>query len=352
MKDIYIKNFSGHSLAKTSLIQNGNTMFVRKEVSDTDELGIAKLEKQYQWLSDIFESFPATFPRVLSSRKDKAYFAYHMEYSPWQSLSDLVRFGHIDAHNAQNIISSVASFCFENLFYARTSSIPHKNYIFSEIILKLKKRIEKSELISKEFKEFNEAPIFCFNGRTIRNSRQVFDSFQDRNVLKQLKPQMLGCVHGDLTFANILTDGKAFLLIDPRGEGADSYFYDIGKLYQSMACDLEGMLRKEHEVMIKQNGLVHSFSKSQNNPPMNEDEFFSFWKEKPYISAEPNWKAKILFFAAAHFIGAVPFRLYAKDLETAILFYVQGLDLLERVIRDITIQNEQVRKSRIIQEAV
>lgn len=186
--------------------------------------------------------------------------------------------------------------------------------------------------MSDAFREFSDNPEFEFNGLRMRNPKQLLQMLSEEKWVDRFSPKLLGYTHGDLTFGNILVDGDSFVLIDPQGEEYNSLFYDLAKVYQSSSRSFELLLKGEITAKIEGNKInsipKSSYARNQTNP----ETLFGFLESFPAIINEPFWKDKIFFFAAAHYIGAVPFRLNDGGLSSGVLAYLFGAALLEKVI--------------------
>lgn len=329
----FIKELVGHSLAKTYLIEKDGKLLVRKRAEVVGGLGAEKLEAQYLWLKNLPRNFKDKFPEVVSFEKRNGYFSYDMEYYELPSLGDLFHSGLIGPEETYNLLEKIFFYCFNKLFQSR--AVPGtQNYLEEKILSKLEKRIEMSQHISKDFNEFNKNKIFWFNGKKVRNFRAILEILRGKKFHDVLNPTLLGTVHGDLTFSNVLTDGTRFILIDPQGEDCHAVFYDLAKTYQSMVKNLEPLMDGKIDIELHKNVATSSYlEKGTEISQSYEKGFYDLVETRAVIvSTERYWREKTLFFAGAHFIGAVPFRLNDGGIETGALAYLTGLELLETLI--------------------
>lgn len=327
----YLEKFEGHSLATTTLIEKNGHLMVRKEASGNQALAIPKLQEQFEWMQNLPAQFSRFFPKVEASHTGHEYFSYDMKYYPLPSLADLFHSGLFDEADLLKLLKKIVAFITNELFQYHIQPAP-KDFLSTEGIPKLLHRITEAEKMSPEFAAFNKHAVFEFNGKKIRNGTALLRSFSEKNRQRRFTPEKLGFVHGDLTFGNILTNGKRFVLIDPRGDQYNTLFYDLAKLYQSMVCLLEPLMKGAFRVTIKGKVVNATFKQNYPRQRINPRVFFDFLSTYPLIAKEPYWQEKILFFAAAHFIGAVPFRLNDGGFPVAVHAYLSGLEILESLL--------------------
>jgi hypothetical protein len=327
----YLEQFEGHSLATTTLIEKNGQLLVRKEAAGTQALAIPKLQEQCEWMQNLPSQFRRFFPKIIAAHTGHEYFSYDMRYHPLPSLADLFHSGLFDKTDLLQLLEKIIAFTAHNFFPHQTQSVP-KDFFLTEGVQKLLKRIAEAEKMSPEFAKFNKHAFFTFNEKKVRSGSALLRFFSEKTWQHRLTPEILGFTHGDLTFGNILTNGKTFVLIDPRGDQYNTLFYDLAKLYQSMVCSLEPVMNGAFRVTIKGNQVNTAFKKNHPGQNLSSEVFFDFLSAYPVITKEPHWKEKILFFAAAHFIGAVPFRLNDGGFPVATHAYLCGLEILESLL--------------------
>ncbi len=329
---LYIKQFNGHSKATTSLIEKDSVLRVRKEVRGRSVDELFSLERQFNWLQKLPAQSQPYFPKVFDYYKSSLYFSYDMSFYNLPSLSDLWLSGLVSYDELLVILSDVLSIYFQSV-YPASDEPSHDGHVLDFIRNTTLPRISQTEDMSDEFKRFNSYDTFLLNGQRIRNARYILTKILQNH--KAFEPVSFGRAHGDLSLANILSDSKQIILIDPRGDTHNTYLYDLGKLYTSCIELWEVIKEKEIDIRIHQNSLTSNVSSSTNavvDQEKQEELLWNFFEKHIPIEKEPKWKDKILLFAGLQLIGNCTFTLHRRGLKYTILTYLTGLKILERLL--------------------
>jgi hypothetical protein len=320
------KEFKGGSMARTFLIQKENDRVVRKVASMKDGLGAEKLMSQWRWLFEFDEKdlFPAVDFCVIT--KDLLY--YDMEYIELDSFRDyIIKEDDLDGMILHDILiagSKIATPILGSYDGGKSTYIKDKH---------LKKMVERCKgLAPYDFYKLDEIYI---NGKLYKNLHKLIEEIiNDNELMELLKPKCWFRSHGDFTFQNILADEFEVKVIDPRGEGSDSIYYDISKLYQS--CHGKYDLLYEGNYTAWTDGRTDTINyKIHNNVEKFNGVFKALRTLIPdyYELHDEHWELITKFFEASHFISMTPFRLKENGTITAICYAI-GIQILNEVLEE------------------
>lgn len=328
----YLKQFKGGSMAKTFLIKKGENLYVRKEVEDESSLGLKKLEKQVDWILELEDEVAEIFPKVIEKNFGEKFGYYDMTYHQMPSFKDyLIEKGEVD-DDIKRILSEIISYC---------SKIANKEYDTQKDKLSyvekshFNKMIERCEIVAKQsgiFKAFFNAPSLYINGKKYLNVKQIIDEIKkDTELMKLLTPKKWYRSHGDFTFQNILTDGKEFKIIDPRGEGEDTLYYDLSKLFQSCNAKYDLFFEGNYDCQFSLNDYSINY-KIKEYEQLFDEVLDYIKKEIPKtFSLDKNWEIATLFYEGSHMVAMAPFR-YEESLEFTLVAYAIGVKILNEVL--------------------
>lgn len=329
----YIKQFKGGSMAKTFLIVKDGKMYVRKEVGDKSGLGLNKLEKQADWILDLEPEVAETFPKITTKDFGSDFGYYDMTYHDMPSFRDyLIETGEVN-DDIRRIIKEIIAYGAKIASKEEESTKSNDVYIIKSHIDKMEQRcgiVAEKDEIFKRF--FLNSPTIRVNGELCFNYYPIRDLILKRfDLLDALKPKKWHRSHGDFTFQNILTDGKNFKIIDPRGEGEDSLFYDISKLFQSCVGKYDLFTEGNYSVDYSLNDYSINYEIKKHEALF--DEVFEVIREEipKAFDLEEEWEIIALFYEASHFIAMAPFR-YKENLSFALACYAIGVKKLNEVL--------------------
>lgn len=228
-------------------------------------------------------------------------------------------------------LNKLDSFREENNYYLhrasyRINSIAQNRYKIDFVTLgefSFGKLLKQNSIIINN-KEYINAPKLV----NIINGRSDF-----REYLRVKKNNF--CVHGDLTFLNMLYDSEnsKFVLIDPRGHyGLWDYHYDLGKLLFTLN-GFGNIIESRYSVSQNASGdfELHLSDITEAGSPVNtvKELIINYFKTNVHMKAlthdDENWLDKVDLAAATHFLADIPYRLFIdKSPKNAFACYLAG----------------------------
>lgn len=328
----YIKQFKGGSMAKTFLIEKNEELFVRKEVEDKSGLGLDKLEKQADWILSLESEVSKSFPDIVEKDFGTDFGYYDMTFHDMPSFRDyLIEVGEVN-DDIRRIIKEIVDYGAKISIKEEDNGKNKANYVFQSHIDKMYQRCEMVTHQNEVFHSFFHAPKLLINGELCLNYFQVVGLIQKKiELMEILSPKKWHRSHGDFTFQNVLTDGKNFKIIDPRGEGEDSVYYDLSKLFQSSNSKYDLFTEGNYDVNYSLNDYSIDYEIKKHESLF--DEVFEVLKEEipKAFSLEKEWEMITLFYEASHMIAMAPFR-YEENLEFTLACYAIGVKQLNDVL--------------------
>jgi hypothetical protein len=334
LKAKIIKQFKGGSMAETFFIVKDKQAYVRKIVNtkNNDILGLEKLKNQFEWMK-IFNYYSpeSIFPQVnlFVIEKDKAY--YDMEYLDMPTLKDTFiekDLEHFHLEALSNMVALGAKIALESETYDGNKD----TYIKEKHLDKMVERCEKI----KDHSLFEE-DYLIINGRKLKNLRLLIEEISnDQDFLNFLRPEKWYRSHGDFTFQNVLSDGWDMKVIDPRGEGPDSIYYDISKIFQS--CHGKYDLIYDGNYIVNSDYFFEEYHRVDYFIRGNVEKFNTLYEMAQivipqYYDVGLNWEIAAKFFEASHFISMVPFRL-KENFDSMQICYCIGIEILNQVMEE------------------
>jgi len=331
----YLADFIGNSFAKVSLICKNKKLFVCKEVKGDSSLGTDKLRKQVEWIINLSPRVKKFFPEIVDHKFEKNLVSYTMEFLKLPTLREVIINSYMDLPEIVLIFNKICNFIFKDFFESKKSKVrPH--YIRDEHLKKMNSRLESTIKENDFLKKLMKQKEVYVNGRKLINYPQIYKKLiNDKAFIKTLTPKRLGCIHGDLTFNNILSDGKNFYFIDPRGEGQDDIFYDVGKLLQSSNGKYDLIEKGLFKADYSHNSINFKITQKENETLYNliDAELWKIFESNKNITETKDWRLKALFFETSMFISLLPFRQRVNPVSTIVCYGV-GLNLLNEVYQE------------------
>jgi hypothetical protein len=179
-----------------------------------------KIINEYHWFKNLPENLKIFTPRVNNLKTQNSYASYDIEYKPLPTLSELFTFGNIPIWKWKHIFDN--SFNLLNKFKEHhPTSLDKKQVLSSLYITKTKKRLEQIKSPKK-----TDIVHFC---------DLALSKIKEEDII-------LGVMHGDFCFSNLLWDSRSekIILIDPRG-AIDSENL-IPQIYGDIVYDLAKFL--------------------------------------------------------------------------------------------------------------
>jgi hypothetical protein len=313
-----LKRLYGSSAASVYLIEQNNTVFIRKYIKKTADMWIhyENLRRQLEDLRRFDFYWKGCCPKILSVYENNEEFYFDMEY-----LQDYIQVSLLEPTEQIKVVTNLFSKLFKEVYCFSKNingSIWISNYIKNKIIPKLDEIQEFDEL----FYTIVNSISFTINSKSVKGLRYLFESLN----LEQYSPSTIECIHGDLTLENILiqTSTSDIKFIDHGGSSyMDSYYLDLGKVFQSIFAKYEKWTSQEHlfECLDKDTYKLNSFNLEINFttvlPILLE---FSNHLNEPVEAIFD----KGVFYMNTHLIRAIPY-LYKKNKDLA--FYAALLSV-------------------------
>lgn len=325
-----INEFKGGSMARTFLVKKNDSYFVRKIVNNSQNgLGSEKLFKQWEWIYEVGRECRGIFPEVsfFVYTKDVCY--YDMEFINYPTLRDILIF------NEETIDTTILHKFLEcGSIIAQPLNIEppsDDSYIMDKHI---KKMIERCKDISEY--DFYKQDKLVINGKEYMNLKPLLEEIKnDSLLLEYLRPKRWYLSHGDFTFQNVLTDLIDIKIIDPRGEGPDSIYYDISKIYQSCHGKYDLLYDGNYEAEYIE-GKVPRVNYVIYDHVDKFDIIFKIMRElipQYYQLEDKHWEMIAKFYEASHFISMTPFRL-KENQQITVICYAIGIQILNEFMEE------------------
>lgn len=327
-----LNEFNGGSMARTFLIEKNGMKYVRK-IAETgrNNLGAKKLKNQWEWLMDFNNEEVGVFPDVSFMVMTKDYSYYDMDYINMPTYRDVLLDGR---HFDPELLKDILAFG-QEIAKPLNEFTPKEwadNYIMDQHLNKMLLRTKDLQVY-----DFYTGKTVMINDKEYKNLVPILREISDdEELMKYLKPKRRHRSHGDFTFQNVLTDEIDCYIIDPRGEGPDSIYYDISKLFQSCHGKYDLMLPGNFRVW--NDGFTNVINYEFKDTGLNVlfDEIYEELIEQiphNYEVEHEDWVSVTKFFEASHFISMVPFRLKENG-ENTLLCYAKGIELLNEFMED------------------
>jgi nucleoside-diphosphate-sugar epimerase len=353
-----VQSMFGSSSAQVLLLKNKETnkVFIRKIAMrrGVEGNGYPKLRSEHDFLIRVRRDHPklsALYPAVIHSRNYGDAFALDYEYieggiNAYKTLTT----GLLTPDSFMDRFKRLFSQAIENGYLERTVKVTKsdalregQNFYLHRAEYRLKgleqNRYAVDFMTAHGFsfgKILNQKTI-SINGTTYLNTRTIIRELdKKRDLLEKLGVEKNHfCVHGDLTFLNMLYDKAkdAFTFIDPRGHyGLWDSYYDMGKLLftlQGFGNIVESSYTMEQDVSGNFSITLSDLQSSQSPVPQVEKKLLSYFETDStvakLIEGDPYWKQKVKLAAATHFIADIPYRLFIdKSPKNAFVCYLLG----------------------------
>lgn len=309
-----LKEFEGNSFAKTYLLKNKDTVFVRKHITkNADNLvHCKKLRRQADDLERLSFYSPRITPKVLQIVENEFEIYYDMEYLQNHTRLDEVA-------NYENVRSTLRKM--ESDLYCIKKDVEGMDWLTEFMHKKLYAKFGMYQK-DKTLDWLVNAKSVWINGKKYKGLRSLLESVNHRYV----KPNFLCPVHGDFTFENIMikhdhytellgdsNDTLDVKLIDmDGGDYLDAPELDLGKMCQSVMANYKDWRSLDDK------DLIFGIDDSKNTIQC-VNTYFSF--DVDYVTKMlDKWRdilnentegvlMKGMFYMATYFIRFVPFRL-------------------------------------------
>lgn len=338
-----VEEFRGGSMAKTFLIEKNDELFVRKIAENSEDgLGAEKLMEQWRWIVEFNIQCPDILPDVnfFVLGQDNCY--YDMQYFDMIQLREALLEHDEEPELIDQLIQTTVRI---GGLIAQPSTI-YQNSMSDYIEQKhLQKMIERCKSISHL--GIGTTEYISVNGHKLKNVGLIIaEILKDKDLYELLSPKQWYLSHGDFTLQNILTDGQFVKIIDPRGEGPDSLYYDISKLYQSCHGKYDLLTENNFECKYNLKSTIPSIRYKIFSHVEEMDKIFK--KIKMLIPVfykidDPRWDLIARFFEGSHFISMMPFRIKESE-ELALTCYGIGVTILNDVLEEWQVVKRQYQR--------
>lgn len=353
-----VKSMFGSSSAQVLLLKKkgSENIFIRKIAMrrGVEGNGYPKLRSEHDYLIRIRKNFPKLYelyPAVLNSRNYETAFSLDYEYieggiSTYKALST----GLVTPVKFMDYFSRLFSNAIYDGYLNKTFRIKKsdalregQNFYLHRAEYRLKgleqNRFAIDFMTSQgfSFSKILNSRTIKVNGREYLNTRTIMREVNKNkkylDILAVEKSHF--CVHGDLTFLNMLFDknNNRFKLIDPRGHyGLWDSYYDMGKLLFTLQ-GFGNVVENQYTISQSSDGDfiidLSDLANEQLPVPQVEKLFMRYLATDPVVALliekDPHWELKIRLAAATHFIADIPYRLFIdKSPKNAFVCYLLG----------------------------
>ena len=320
-----VKVLKGNSFAKTYLINDGESLLVRKQIIKDKETTIhyQKLKRQVEDLNRLGFMWEKSTPKIIRTEDNPYEFYYDMEY-----LNGYVPISNLTTPEQSQIIPVLLTKMNEYI-YSFKKEIEGLSWLQKHLDLKIYPKLKKYEL-NKYLQPLINNEEIVINGEVYCGLRNILS----RIDLKVLKPKHLRPIHGDFTLENILiSPDKDLKLIDmDSSDYIDAAELDLGKMCQSVLSRYSEWKEKENIITTVDFNSIVCDGKYFNNEGKHLDLVLDQWS---YILREDldTTFMKGAFYMALYFIRFVPFRLEISK-EHGMFALVMAIVWLNRVLKE------------------
>ena len=313
-------------------LNNGRRKIIREAKQ------IISLKKHYP------EQLGPILPDVLNSWQSNWYGAIELPFYEGQSFANYLR-THTTKETLEQLTPIVtATIKAYKLSYARSTS---NTFLDEKLIARARFRIRYTKRGDDILQNMLLLKKIVINGVAYENPAQIIEKItRDQTVIDSLKSRYLSdCVHGDLNLANVFLTPYGLRFIDLRGSRQKwDMFYDLAKMIFTAGYDR--ICHFEFEPQLEADGSYTLSYADANNDVHNKWETVESSLETIYthtpefkqiIENEPNWRLKLRFMHAVHYIADAACRVEAgSPLNQAFASYMMGTIFLNRVFNDLT----------------
>ena len=332
-----VKRFRGGSMAETLLLEVDKKLFIRKRVSKQSNLstGFVKLRQQYRALERFSKLADNLVPTLYSEHEDSLEYFYDMEYLPGYRM-----FHECPQEQQSTMLDKLLSTLQERIYSQRNHNACGEQWLEDHLTTKI---YPKLELLQKNtiLSQFVIGTPVILDGAPLYSIMESLRVLMSRAVVKRFTPRFLSINHGDLTYSNILFEGREMRIIDM--DAGSSYFeapeLDLGKLLQSI-------IGRYEEWENIPGSLVTEVSKAQFEQVLQlakpNDETVKIvlnrWAEILECSTDSAYE-RGLFYLGLHFIRMIPYRIRVSD-EQALYAMVNAAKCLDMLAKNIKGQSK------------
>lgn len=258
-----------------------------------------KVVAESNWFTRSPLSMRHYMPKYISSRMEGSKYSYSIEYLPCLPLNELYVHGRQTIVFWNKIFSKfIRYFSDAKIAYKESDMEGVSKFALNEELF-INKTLERVNLFSTDFGfDLSADNIFC--GRVLPSVQQIIQ--ETTECVLSIK-NVIGFLHGDLCFSNVLYDSRSesIKLIDPRGideSGSEmlygSIVYDFAKLSHSVIGLYDFIIANQYEL----SGDQHVFNFEIFTPQGVEEIQLLFFKRLSIldVSSRDFYAINILLF--------------------------------------------------------
>jgi hypothetical protein len=242
------------------------TNYIEKTSSDNQ-----KISAEASWFENIPIFMRGFIPQYLGRRNKDGVISYRLEYLFLTALNELFVFSNLSTMTWKKIIKNVIQFlslCLEQ------SVDPYISINTFDSLFKNKTTVRLNEFCLSRKITLEEN--WYYSGRNV----SLAEILNDSQKFLPNGPPLLGVLHGDLCFSNILYDFRAnkIKIIDPRGitpEGQQTIYgdvrYDIAKMSHSILGLYDLIIAGYHRVKICDKVIEFKIDEKDHHTVIQQD---------------------------------------------------------------------------------
>jgi len=251
----YLGSVAGYYKARSAITSERafNTLDVKNIVLSKFSSNIAKITAESNWFEKIPTSMKHYMPQYISSQVKNSKYSYSIEYLPCLPLNELYVYGRQTIIFWNKIFTKFIQYFSDAQKVYKKSGMKGVDSFALNKKLFIDKTLERVEQFSIDC-SFDLTAENTFCSETLPSVNQIIEE-TSKHVLTM--KNIIGFLHGDLCFSNILYDSRSesIKLIDPRGidnSGSEmlygSIIYDVAKLSHSVIGLYDYIISDQYEL--------------------------------------------------------------------------------------------------------
>lgn len=304
------------------------------------EAGGGKLKEEIIWLSTLSQAQAGQFPAVNGARWGKRGASLSTHFSILRPLSTYTDKGSLK--RAVDVFSEVLIWVDKELH--QETKGPFET-LLSSVLKQTQERLGIAAKRNDRARALIEAPIIILNGIKMPGPKQIISILTKKIEAGLIEDgDILRKIHGDLHLGNILSNGSAWLLIDPRGSfpGSGSYGgidYEWGKVLHDIHGNYN--LIRSGRFSLNTDGSYQKFEMTIslcNELKLNQlmlTAFMSFLRKRLSSRAGPASQQilKLVIHEGLLMMGIAPFHLL--DDRVALAYILLGVYIISKAINSL-----------------
>jgi len=235
-----------------------NTLHVKNIVLSKFSKNTTKITAESNWFEKIPSSMRHYIPQYISSQVEDSKYSYSIEYLPCLPLNELYVYGRQTIVFWNKIFSKfIKYFSDAQRAYIKSDMKGVSDFALNKKLF-IDKTLERVDQFSIDY-SFDLSVENTFCGEMLPGIDQIIQETAEHVLTMK---NLVGFLHGDLCFSNILYDSRSesIKLIDPRGidnSGSEmlygSIMYDVAKLSHSVIGLYDYIIANQYELSGEQN---------------------------------------------------------------------------------------------------